>query len=79
MTQEFVAGMAISLESWDNSSLTNNNYYHYLSWSGGMGLILQRLIIFPKILDKTLLKPIQMKGKQDGAANNNAQGGKNCN
>lgn len=36
MTQQFVGAISSSLESWDNSSLANNEYYNYLSWSGTM-------------------------------------------
>ena len=36
MVKNFINSIANSLESWDNSSLTDNNYYTYLSWSGGM-------------------------------------------
>lgn len=36
MTQQFVESIANSLENWDNNSLTDNNYYYYISWSGGM-------------------------------------------
>lgn len=36
MTQQFMGAIANSLESWDDSSLSNKDYYDYLSWSGGM-------------------------------------------
>jgi hypothetical protein len=36
MTQQFVGAISNSLESWDNSSLANHEYYNYLSWSGAM-------------------------------------------
>jgi len=36
MTQQFVNAISNSLESWDNSSITNNEYYNNLSWSGDM-------------------------------------------
>ncbi len=36
MAQNFVGNVARSLESWDDSSLSDSNYYDYLSWSGGM-------------------------------------------
>ncbi|MCM4160251.1 hypothetical protein DHB64_10155 [Antarcticibacterium sp. W02-3] len=36
MTQQFVSAISNSLESWDNSSLVNHEYYNYLSWSGAM-------------------------------------------
>ena len=36
MTKQFLDGVAKSLETWDNSSLSNKDYYNYLSWSGGM-------------------------------------------
>ncbi len=36
MTEEFVQSIANSLENWDNNRLNDNNYYYYMSWSGGM-------------------------------------------
>lgn len=36
MTQQFIENIANSLEHWDNSSINDNNYYYYMSWSGGM-------------------------------------------
>jgi len=36
MSNNFVDAIALALENWHNSPLTNNEYYQYLSWSGSM-------------------------------------------
>jgi hypothetical protein len=80
MTQNFVNGIANSIESWDASSLTDSNYYSYISWSGGMF----GTPAFNDLTDsvQTNIRNANVNEGQAGSygqANSNAQGDKNCN
>ena len=78
MTQQFLQGIANSLESWDNSSLTKNNYYNFLSWSGGM-LATPAFNQLDINTQTDIINANINEGQANTAANNNAKGNKNCN
>lgn len=78
MTQNFVQSIANSLESWDNSSLPDSNYYNYISWSGGM-LSTDAFNDLPDNIQENIFNANINEGQANNPSNNNALGDENCN
>ena len=78
MTKQFIGGISNSLESWDNNSLSNNEYYKYLSWSGGM-ISTQAFNSLPLTFQQNAIQANINEGQANIIANSNAKGDKNCN
>ena len=78
MTKQFLEGIAKSLETWDNSSLSNNNYYKYLSWSRGM-LSTPAFNSLSTAMKNNIISANINEGQANQSANSSAQGIKNCN
>ena len=76
MSRQFVEAIANSLESWDNSRLSNKEYYYYLSWSGDM-------ISSPAFNELTnqsqIINANNAEGSAVSPATSMAQGTNNCN
>ena len=79
--EEFVHAISTSLEAWDDSSLSDNNYYDYLSWSGGMMLT----DVFSNLTQSFQQNAINANLAEGNAGANGgydpllAKGDKNCN
>ncbi|WP_157812221.1 hypothetical protein [Polaribacter sp. ALD11] len=80
MVKNFISSIANSLESWNNYSLTDNNYYTYLSWSGGM-INTPAFNALSTDFKQSIIDANQNEGQvgSGNSANNNALGTKNCN
>lgn len=80
MTQRFVNNIANSIENWDNSSLNDNEYYNYLSWSGGM-LATSAFEALSEDYQQAIIDANVAEGNAgpDGEHSNQSQGEKNCN
>lgn len=80
MTQRFINNIGNSLENWDNSALSNNQYYNYLSWSGGM-LTTPAFEALEEAYQQAIIDANIAEGQAgpDGESTNDAQGEQNCN
>ena len=80
MVKNFISSIANSLESWDSSSLTDNNYYTYLSWSGGM-IGTPAFDALSTAFQQNIIDANENEGQAGSGnlANSNALGNKNCN
>lgn len=80
MTQQFVNNLANSLENWDDSSLSNNEYYNYMSWSGGM-LATPAFEALEEAYQQAVIDANIAEGQagSDGENTSDAQGEQNCN
>lgn len=78
MTQNFVDAIANSLESWDDSSLPDNSYYYFMSWSGGM-VGTPAYNYLNSSIQTNIVNANTNEGQVSSSANSNALGTKNCN
>jgi len=77
----FVAAIANSLADWDNNSLSDSNYYDYMSWSGGM-LATSTFTNMSVAFQQNTIDANVAEGNAgpNGAYNSvNSKGTKNCN
>lgn len=78
MTQNFVDAIANSLESWDDSSLIDNSYYYFMSWSWGM-IGTPAYNALNNNIQTNIINANTNEGNVSSSANSNALGTKNCN